>query len=344
MTQNNFDWQKAAEAFYGEQNRKEKAEKEERNLLLSELKDNLTPAQKLYSSNENLRNMLKEKYGSLSAKITKAENNKYNYDDIINNPNLSKEEKLQSIKARGQKTENEIIKQGRKEIGKQIGLGAVEIGLTMLPAGKGVQVGGKIGQEILKKQAGRKVSNLIGQGAGAGAAAGGTQGAIEGIKKDNIIPETIKGSAIGLLSGIFGAGTIAKAEEKIRGQMIKNAPKINTMTNEARKNFRKQGEKFYTDYNQDVVVKNKDTGLDINIVKKGMEKSINRSYENIKKFPDLKNDLKKAKLQEKNELYKKRKDDAEEFYTFSNGDDYIHKTMKNKNMLKHYFTNKIKEQ
>ncbi len=101
----------------------------------------------------------------------------------------SKKEKMQSIKARGQKTENEIIKQGRKEIGKQIGLGAVEIGLTMLPAGKGVQVGSKIGQEILKKQAGRKVSSLIGQGAGAGAAAGGTQGAIEGIKKIILSPK-----------------------------------------------------------------------------------------------------------------------------------------------------------
>ncbi len=122
--------------------------------------------------------------------------------------------------------------------------------------------------------------------------------------------------------------------------MIKNAPKIDTMTNEARKNFRKQGEKFYKDYNQDVVVKNKDTGLDIQIVGKGGKESMNKGLENAKTFPHLKNDLKKAKLQEKNELYKKRKDDAEEFYTFKGNNKHL--ILKSKDAIRHYLSRKGK--
>ena len=56
--QNNFE--NAGEIFYGDRRRKEEKEKQERNLLLSELGKNLTPAQILYSSNEDLKKMKKE--------------------------------------------------------------------------------------------------------------------------------------------------------------------------------------------------------------------------------------------------------------------------------------------
>lgn len=318
-----------AEILYGEKTRKEILEKEKRDSLLKKIGDKLTQAQIFYSSNEELEKIANE-----------TKNNRFDYEKITNS-SLSKEEKLKSIKLKGEINNKQIEKESEKEIAKLIGLGAAEIALTALPSAKGAQIGGKIGQNLLKKHLGRKVSESIGKGAGAGLTAGAADGAIEGIKKNSIPEETIKGAAIGLGTGMFTAGAAAKAEEMIRGHIIKNAPKIDKMTGEQRKSFRKQGQKYYKDYNQDAVVKNKNTGMEINITGKGASESINESLDNIRAFPGLKKDLENAKLIDKpKELYKKRKDDAENFSTLQGENKHL--VLKGKNSIRHYLTRKKK--
>ena len=64
---NNQDvFENAAKILYGDKRKEEEEEKQERNLLLRELKEDLTPAQILYSSNKDLKEIKQRKINNLN--------------------------------------------------------------------------------------------------------------------------------------------------------------------------------------------------------------------------------------------------------------------------------------
>lgn len=108
----------------------------------------------------------------------------YNYDDILNNPNLSKEQKVAEIKKRGEEINKQIDREHRQALGR-IGLGATMQGLSALPINKipivGSALGGALfdaGGAIMEGASGKEILQRAGRGAAAGAT---VEGAIRAI-------------------------------------------------------------------------------------------------------------------------------------------------------------------
>ena len=100
---------------------------------------------------------------------------------ILNNENLTKEQKVRKI--------NEYYEDYRKQIDKDLNnylmrqrLGAaIQIGTAGIPMTGIGNVGGTVGLNLLKRQLGRKVSENIGSGTLSGAVSGGIFGIGKGL-------------------------------------------------------------------------------------------------------------------------------------------------------------------
>lgn len=200
-----------------------------------------------------------------------------------------------------------------------------------------MKFGGKIAQQAFKKYLGRRVSESIGKGTAAGAVSGGIDKTIEGIKeKKNPVVEGIKGTAKGAATGALTAGAGAKAEKIIRGKILSSKGDIKAAPPEKRRAFRKEAQGYYKDYIQDTSVKNPDIGK-VKFSAKGMEETVSKNPNLAKDFPNLRKDVKNAKLTETNGLYKQRKDAAEAFHTLE-GKNNQHLITKDNQGQRYYLT------
>lgn len=338
--------EEAKDILYRDEKMK-KEKNEYRNSLLNELKDDLTPAQILYSSTDKLENIKNE----LAFKNKqKANGNIINYDYIENDKTLSKQEKIEKLKERKQQVDKEITRQGNIEKGKIIGLGALEIGAMALPQGRVMKAGAKVGEAVLRKHVGKAIGKAVGEGVASGVVTGSVGGAIDAAKKkENVLKGAAGGAVAGGAVGAVGSAVGANIEKVVKAKVLENAPDMRLESPEAKKKFRDRAKEYYQDYLQFTDVNHEKVGK-IDFTKKGVKKTLNKNINAGKTLPKLKKNMKKAvdvtdtvEKDKNGELYKPRGDNTETFLYLQNGDE-IYNIAKSNQGQKYYLTKKAKDE
>ena len=174
----------------------------------------------------------------------------------MNNEKLTKEEKVQAIKDYYEQYRKELDKELNKYIAKQYIGAALEIGSTTLPMGGIGKVGATIGKDLLVKNLGRKVSENIGSGILSGGGSGAVFGFGHGLMNDEnpVVSSALGGIGGGITGGAVGA-IGANIQKATRDYQLMNLPPIDDLSDIGRKNLRKFGNQYYSDYLQDSQVK-----------------------------------------------------------------------------------------
>ena len=164
------------------------------------------------------------------------------YDDIVNNKTLAKEQKIKLIKEQGQKELEKINKQHKKELTKIIGGSALQIASSAIPFGASAKLGGQLAlklakpafSEISKKAMLKNIGSAIGAGVSSGAMFGAGEALIENKNTKDTIIDSLKGASQGLIGGgIVGglSGKLATKFGKTKNVIKKLNSKIQPQTN-----------------------------------------------------------------------------------------------------------------
>ena len=237
------------------------------------------------------------------------------YELIMNNTNLSKEEKIEALEKLKSYTDKKYDDSLRNTLTKKWTGSALEIGSAGIPLGGAGKLGSTLGGSLLKSTLGRKLSQEVGSGAVSGLLSGTVFGAGQGlIDNENLLKTAAEYGASGLLLGAITGGSAGYIEKAIKGNKLSNY-NVGNMFGAEYKNYKNQAKNYYKDYLQDKVINNKDIGK-ITFTRKGMDEIFSKNPELGTLFPKLVNDVKDANYLETNPLYKIRKDKAtKEFHT-----------------------------
>ena len=149
----------------------------------------------------------------------------YNYDDIVNNTSLSKEQKLQAIKERGDKINRDINREKNIELAKQYGGAALQIGSAAIPVGAGARLGVSL-IKGLTPTLGRKLALNSVKGLTGGAISGATGGLGYGLMNDeNPLKTALAGAGLGagIGAGLPLGGALASQLPKVGNWVFKNS-------------------------------------------------------------------------------------------------------------------------
>ena len=243
-------------------------------------------------------------------------NTDFIYQDILNNPKLSKEQKVYLLNKVKEEYDKFFDEQLRKEVNKYRMGAALEIASSVLPMGGAGKLGAKVGADLLKSKLGRKISEEIGSGISSGMASGAVFGAGRGML-ENKNPFLTSSQDL-LIDGILGGTTGAIGANAVRAHKANQLRNYDLNIKNSRY-LRKQAEKYYSNYVQGRIINNKDLG-DIQFTRKGMDETFSKNAELVKQFPDLIKNIKNAKYIETSSLYKNRKDDIKNFHVLKNND------------------------
>lgn len=252
------------------------------------------------------------------------QNNNTILDDILQDENLTKEQKLQAVSAYFANERKNIDKELRDYLLKQsIGL-LLEFGSAFVPLGRVGKVGGIVGKNLLKQQLGRRISENIGEGFLTGGISGGVFGAGEGLTNDtNPLVSSLAGTVGGAAAGGALGGLGANVERAVRGQQLKNYGNIDELDKILRKQYGSDVRSFYQDYIQEIQL-NKNGPLGFS--KRGVQEQLRWNPQGAQDFPELINDIKRSKYLDKEPNFKPaQKPDVShyEVYRGKNGDHYI---------------------
>lgn len=212
---------------------------------------------------------------------------KYNpmYEDIMTNDSLTREQKVQAIKERGEAERKQYDKELRNYLTKQYAGAALEIGSAAIPVGGSAKLASGV-IKLAKPYLGKKIAQEVGTGLVSGALSGGVFGAGRGLMEDkNLIATGLQDATIGGLSGGAIGGVVGKVGKNIAG---KNLKKIDNL-----QELRKAETKFYKNYLQETKVNRNDLG-DINFTQAGLE-TVSKQPQAGRNFATIKNDIKTAK-------------------------------------------------
>lgn len=167
----------------------------------SKLSDNDLRA--LYSGNiDSISNEgLKMLYGNTETTSNDHEYKGIDYSDILNNANLTKEQKVAEMQKRLEAENKNIDKETKKDIAKMWTGGALEIASAAIPVGGGLKLATKLaraGKPAIARAAGSILKNT--PGLAASGAVGGFGGALRNGKET--IQDYLKDTAIGAASGV----------------------------------------------------------------------------------------------------------------------------------------------
>ena len=213
--------------------------------------------------------------------------------DILNNKTMTKAEKEKAINVYYDGLKKSYQKEHDDYFIKQRLGAALEIGSAAIPMGGAGRIGAKVGENLLKKQLGRKISKNIGSGVLSGAGSGGMFGAGDGLMQDKIpLPTAIGGAAAGAAAGgaIGAAGT--NIERAVNAEKLRNYGDIDQLPANLRKEYNKFARKFFQDYLQEQQV---DLDGVTDISKKAVQEQLRWNPQQAQNYPDLIKDLKKAK-------------------------------------------------
>ncbi len=170
---------------------------------------------------------------------------------------------------------------------------ALQLGSAFMPAGSLGKAGIQVGEQLLKKSIGRKLSQEIGAGAAVGMGSGAVFGAGRGISENkNPILTAVTDALTGLFSGgALGAigGNIQKA---IKKHLLTNYNISNNMTPKEMQDLKQLGKEYYKNYLEQTQVNNNLIGP-VNFPKR---QSGEIRLHNYPQIPNLQNQIKNAKI------------------------------------------------
>jgi len=252
-------------------------------------------------------------------------NNNIDLDKVLNDENLTKEQKVAIIQNHFDNYRANIDKELNDYIFKQRLGAALEIGSAAIPVGGVGKIGGAVGKEILKKQLGRKISQEIGSGVSAGAFSGSVFGLGEGLMNDEINPiaSTVAGATSGAVFGGALGGTGSEVERILKGYQLKNYGNIDILDNTARKQYSNDAKNFYKDYIQEIQLEKNEP---IDFSKRGVQEQLRWNPHQAQNFSELLNDIKNAeRLPDAPNMKPEQKPEVShyEVYRGKNGDHYV---------------------
>ena len=216
-----------------------------------------------------------------------------NLENILNNKNFTKEQKIQAINQYYENYRNQTDKELNDSLTKLYAGSILEIASAALPMGGAGKIGGMAGKELLKKQLGRKISENIGAGIMSGAASGGLFGLGESlINETNPVLSSLQGILTGGITGGPLGSVGSNLQKTIKGQQLKNYGDIDELNKILRKQYNNDARKFYQDYIQEIQI-NKNGQFDF--TKRGIQEQMRWNPHQAQNFPELVNDIKNAK-------------------------------------------------
>lgn len=148
------------------------------------------------------------------------------YADVVNNPNLTKEQKAQQIQAIGEAERAELDKQLRKYKTKQWAGAGLQLASGFLPVG----IGGRVGAAAVKALA-PKIGQMAARGLVGGTVGGLAGGAVSGVgtgimNDENILKssarEALIGAGLGAGLGAAGGKVAEKVIKRMKPKSVKN--------------------------------------------------------------------------------------------------------------------------
>ena len=144
------------------------------------------------------------------------------YELIMNNTNLSKEEKIEALEKLKSYTDKKYDDSLRNTLTKKWTGSALEIGSAGIPLGGAGKLGSTLGGSLLKSTLGRKLSQEVGSGAVSGLLSGTVFGAGQGlIDNENLLKTAAEYGASGLLLGAISGGLTGKILQDSRIRNLK---------------------------------------------------------------------------------------------------------------------------
>jgi len=233
-------------------------------------------------------------------------NKSYNpdYADILNNNSLTKEQKVQAIKERGEAIQKKIDNDYKKDMAKLIGGAVLEIGSAAIPMGAGARLAGSA-IKALTPYVGRKIAQEVGTGLVAGGLSGGVFGAGRGlIENKNPIVTAGQDALLGTATGGAIGGAVGKVSKTVSGKRLNKIENL--------QDLRKAETDYYKNYLQQTKVTRKDLG-DIDFTQAGLE-TVSKQPEAGRNFASLKNDIKNAEYLGAEDLNHPRNDGIVKFH------------------------------
>ena len=255
------------------------------------------PDKKIYAETDYGKSKSLQNNSLLEGKISSYQNP---YDEVQNNPNLSKEEKVAKIKEISDGIEAQINREHMINQAKNYGGAALEIGSAAVP-GYG---GAKLAQTITKhlsQRVGRKIAKEIATGTLKGASTGTVEGLGRGLLEDEnpiktAVQDTVAGGVLGAGLGTTG-GNVQKVVKKKNLKKYDKLLKDRKINKQERKEFINAGNKYYQNYEQGVNTNVKDLG-NIKLPSEGLKETITQKPEHIIDVIDLSKNLKNSKVLE----------------------------------------------
>lgn len=236
--------------------------------------------------------------------------------EIVNDSNLTKEQKVQAINDYYENYQKSIDNELNMYLAKQwIGAG-IQIGSAALPLGAGAAagtavgkavlqktlgknalqligesgIGGYIGRETLQKTLGKVISSDIGTGALDGLLGGAMYGLGNGLMEDkNVLLSTIQDASLGGVTGGLLGGVVGNTQRFFDSKNLKGYGDIDMLSENLRRQYNKDSRDFYKNYNQGIKLG------DIEFSNRGIQEILRWNPMQAQNLPELVNDVKKAK-------------------------------------------------
>lgn len=208
--------------------------------------------------------------------------------NILDDESLSKEEKIKQINEYFDKQYEEINDELRNYLIKIWGGFALEVGSAAIPGAGVGKLGTKVGQKLLTKFLGRKISS----GLGTGALGGATIGAGDALINDRSGLEFLGETVLGGVAGGTLSGIAAYAEKFLRGVKIKSYGDLDKLAQKIRNKYFKDVKEYYKDY-----IQKRDFNLNgkVDFTNKAPQEQLKWNPHQAKNYPELIKDLKNAK-------------------------------------------------
>jgi hypothetical protein len=207
--------------------------------------------------------------------------------DILDDESLSKEEKIKRINEYFDKQYEEINDELRNYLIKIWGGFALEVGSAAIPGAGVGKLGTKVGQKLLTKFLGRKISS----GLGTGALGGATIGAGDALINDRSGLEFLGETVLGGVAGGTLSGIAAYAEKFLRGVKLKSYGNPDELYDDIWRKYKKDMQKYYQDYIQKRTIK-KDGIVDF--TGRAVQEQMTHNIKQGQNYPGLVSDIKNA--------------------------------------------------
>ena len=186
---------------------------------------------------------------------------------------------------------------------------ALQLGSAFMPAGSLGKAGIQVGEQLLKKSIGRKLSQEIGAGAAVGMGSGAVFGAGRGISENkNPILTAVTDALTGLFSGGALGAIGGNIQKKLNDKLLDTFKDKSSIKQFGKKNVINELKKYYSNYISGINGNHPEMGkYYFNNV--GIRETIKQKFDKALEIADLITNIKKAKYLGPEPLKHTRKND-----------------------------------